>query len=164
NKGFVQPVLILSARDSIDDRVFGLKSGADDYLIKPFAFAELSARIQAILRRQISQPTEKLYIGELTLDSATRSVVREGIPIRLTQKEYDLLKYLLCHQGETVTRKMIEQDVWHVTARATPLNNIIDVHVTHLRKKIDGPFSKPYLHTLRGVGFILAEQNPWKDS
>lgn len=151
------PVLVLTAKDSIEDRVLGLESGADDYLIKPFAFPELLARVHALTRRGRIDSVRKRRMGDLELDYASRNVTRSGREIDLTPKEFDLLEYLLRFQGQTVTREMLARDVWQVTARATPIDNVIDVHIARLRKKIDDPFDVRLLHTIRGVGFMLSE-------
>jgi two-component system copper resistance phosphate regulon response regulator CusR len=156
-RGFTKPVLILTARDAIEDRVAGLESGADDYLVKPFAFPELLARIRALLRRGKTEPSTFFTAADVTLDIATRIVLRSGKPIALTAKEFQLLEYFLRNQGTVVSREMLSRDVWHETNRATPLDNVIDVHVARLRRKIDDPFPAKLLHTIRGVGFILRE-------
>jgi two-component system copper resistance phosphate regulon response regulator CusR len=153
------PVLLLTARDTVDDRVQGLDTGADDYLIKPFAFPELLARIRALLRR--GAPPErppKLSVGNLVLDAPGRSVSRAGSAIDLTAREYELLEYLLRNQGAVVSREMLARDVWKETARATPIDNVIDVHIARLRRKIDDGFDRKLLHTVRGVGFTLREE------
>lgn len=152
------PVLILTARDAIEDRVIGLDAGADDYLIKPFAFPELLARLRALLRRGIDGQVLKLKLADLEMDLVGRVAMRNGRPLSLTVKEFEILDYLLRSQGQIVTREMLAHDVWEETQRATPLNNVIDVHIARLRKKIDEPFAKKLLHTVRGVGFILTEK------
>ena len=154
-RGLQTPVLILTAKDTIDDRVHGLDSGADDYLVKPFAFPELLARIRALLRRGRPDQILKLQQDDLAMDLVTRKVVRAGQPLELTVKEFELLEYLLRHVGHVVSREMLASDVWRVSARATPLDNVIDVTVARLRRKIDDPFEKKLLHTVRGVGFVL---------
>lgn len=156
--GMQLPVLLLTARDSIEDRVHGLDSGADDYLVKPFAFPELLARVRALLRRGGPEKPAKLSIGDLHVDVAGRSVSRSGGAIELTAREYDLLEYLLRNQGVVVSREMLARDVWKETARATPIDNVIDVHIARLRRKIDDSYSPKLLHTVRGVGFILREE------
>lgn len=155
--GIRTPVLLLTARDTIEDRVLGLDSGADDYLIKPFAFAELSARVRALVRR-IGEP-DPLHrrVGDLMLDLTQRRARRGTRQIPLTPKEFDLLCYLARHQGQTVTRQMLAKDVWHEVHRVTPLDNVIDVHIAHLRRKIDEGEQKKLIHTVRGVGFTLGE-------
>jgi DNA-binding response OmpR family regulator len=155
--GIAIPVLLLTARDSVEDRVHGLDAGADDYLVKPVAFPELLARVRALLRRGGPDKPGRMSIGNLELDSAARSVSRAGAPIELTAREYDLLEYLLRNQGAVVSREMLARDVWKETARATPIDNVIDVHVARLRRKIDDGFDQKLLHTVRGVGFILRE-------
>jgi DNA-binding response OmpR family regulator len=151
------PVLILTAKDAVEDRVLGLDSGADDYLVKPFAFPELLARIRALTRRGRTDQVLRYRLSDLELDCVTRKVTRQGQHIPLTAKEFELLEYLMRHQGHTVSREMLARDVWKVTARATPLDNVIDVHIARLRRKIDVPFKKPLLNTIRGVGFVLQE-------
>jgi DNA-binding response OmpR family regulator len=152
------PVLILTAKDAIEDRVIGLDSGADDYLIKPFAFPELSARIRALLRRGINGQALKLKLAGLEMDLVRHIVTRNGQLIPLTVKEFEIIEYLLRNHGQIVTREMLAKDVWQETQRATPLDNVIDVHIARLRKKIDEPFANKLLHTVRGVGFILTER------
>lgn len=151
------PVLILTARDAIEDRVLGLDTGADDYLVKPFAFPELLARIRALTRRGRPEQALRLKIDNLEMDCVTKKVVRRGRKINLTAKEFELLEYLLRYQGQVVSRDMLARDVWQATDRATPLDNVIDVHITRLRQKVDVPFKKKLLKTIRGVGFILKE-------
>ena len=153
------PVLILTARDAVEDRVGGLDSGADDYLVKPFAFAELLARIRALLRRGRPDQALRLRLADLEVDCVTRSVTRAGAEIQLTAKEYELLEYLMRHQGHVVSRNMLAQDVWRIGERATPLDNVIDVHVARLRRKIDDGAQVRLLKTARGVGFVLQEDD-----
>lgn len=152
------PVIVLTARDAVLDRVRGLDCGADDYLIKPFAFPELLARIRSLLRRKQPDDFFKLSLLDLEMDITTRKVTRHGSTILLTLREYNLLEYLLRHQGRIVSREMLAHDVWKEPARATPLDNVIDVHISRLRQKIDEPFRKKLLHTIRGVGFSLGEK------
>ena len=154
-RGLQTPVLILTAKDTVEDRVHGLDLGADDYLVKPFAFPELVARIRALLRRGRMDQVLKLQLDDLEMDLVTRKVTRRGSAIELTAKEFELLEYLLRHQSQVVSREMLARDVWQVTARATPLDNVIDVSIARLRRKIDDPFDKKLLHTVRGVGFVL---------
>jgi len=154
-RGLQTPVLILTARDTVDDRVHGLDSGADDYLVKPFAFPELLARIRALLRRDRSEQSLKLQQGDLEMDVVTRRVRRAGQAVELTVKEFEVLEYLLRHRECVVSREMLSRDVWQVTARATPLDNVIDVTIARLRRKIDDGFGHKLLHTVRGVGFVL---------
>ena len=151
------PVLILTARDALEDRVLGLDTGADDYLVKPFAFPELLARIRALLRRGRTDQVLKLALGDLAMDLVTRKVARGQHKLDLTPKEFDLLEYLLRHQKHIVSREMLARDVWQETTRATPLDNVIDVHIARLRKKVDDPFEKKLIRTIRGVGFMLTE-------
>jgi len=154
------PVLILTARDTVEDKILGLDLGADDYLVKPFAFPELTARIRALLRRGRNDQAAKLGLADLEMDLLKRTVLRANRAVPLTAKEFDLLECLLRNQGHVVTREMLTRDVWKVTVRATPLDNVIDVHIGRLRKKIDEPFLPRLLHTVRGVGFILSEKEP----
>jgi DNA-binding response OmpR family regulator len=150
------PVLLLTARDSIEDRVLGLNLGADDYLVKPFAIAELVARMHALLRRGKGEPELKLSLEDLKIDVVTRRVTRDSQNIDLTQKEYELLEFLLRHKNRVVSREMLSHDVWRETARATSLDNVIDVHIARLRRKIDEGFERKLLKTIRGVGFSLS--------
>jgi len=151
------PVLILTARDAVEDRVLGLDTGADDYVVKPFAFSELLARIRALTRRGRPEQALRLRFADLEVDCVTRKVRRGKQDIDLTAREFDLLEYLLRHQGHIVSRDMLARDVWKVISRATPLDNVIDVHIARLRKKLDAPFRKKLLKTIRGVGFVLKE-------
>ena len=151
-------MLLLTAKDAIEDRVVGLDAGADDYLVKPFAFPELGARIRALLRRNRSESESSLKIADLEIDPVRRTVVRNGHRLDLTVREFDLLEYLARNYNRVVSREMLARDVWKETARATPLDNVIDVHVARLRKKLDDPFEKKLLHTVRGVGFTLNEE------
>jgi two-component system, OmpR family, copper resistance phosphate regulon response regulator CusR len=157
-RGLHTPVLILTAKDTVDDRVHGLDVGADDYLVKPFAFPELLARIRALLRRNRLDQILKLHQDDLAMDLVTRKVVRAGRSLELTLKEFEILEYLLRHVGRVVSREMLARDVWRVTARATPLDNVIDVTIARLRRKIDDPFEPKLLHTVRGVGFVLRSE------
>ena len=158
--GVATPVLVLTARDTVGDRVQGLNSGADDYLVKPFAFAELLARIQAVLRRGRSAEPRRLAIGDLEIETATRTVTRGGEAVDLTVKEYELLVYLTRHARHVVSRDTLVREVWRETAASTTLNNIIDVHVSRLRRKIDRGGSVKLIHTVRGVGFVVREEEP----
>ncbi len=150
--GLSTPVLILTARDSIDDRVRGLDAGADDYLVKPFAFAELLARVRVLLRRGGAQ-SNKIVVGDLVVDLARRTAERADQPIELTAKEFSLLEYLARHAGEVVTRTMISEHVWDINFDT--LSNVIDVYIRYLRRKIDDPFEEKLIQTRRGVGYIL---------
>ena len=154
------PVLILTAKDTLEDKILGLDLGADDYLVKPFAFPELTARIRALLRRGRGDQASKLGLADLEMDLVKRTVLRARQAIPLTAKEFELLEYLLRNSGHIVTRDMLARDVWKETLRATPLDNVIDVHIGRLRRKVDDPFSPKLLHTVRGVGFILSETAP----
>jgi DNA-binding response OmpR family regulator len=159
-RGLQTPVLLLTARDSISDRVTGLNAGADDYLVKPFAFEELLARVKALLRRGRSSDMLCLAVADLDLDVVTRKVNRAGQAVDLTAREFELLEYLMRHEGQVVMRETLARDVWKETARGTPLNNVIDVHIARLRRKVDTePFPK-LIHTVRGVGFMLKEGEP----
>jgi DNA-binding response OmpR family regulator len=159
-RGVQTPVLLLTARDALEDRVAGLNSGADDYLVKPFAFSELVARIGALLRRGRSEETLKLRTGNLDMDLVTRRVQRAGHAVELTNREFELLEYLMRRRGQTVPRETLARDVWKETDRATPLNNVIDVHIARLRRKIDADGFPRLIHTVRGVGFVLQEEEP----
>jgi DNA-binding response OmpR family regulator len=150
-------VLILTARDGLDDRVVGLDSGADDYLVKPFAFPELHARLRALGRRgRVDEPT-KLSCANLILDRLARTVLRADKPVELTVKEFDLLEFLLRHQGHVVSREMLAKELWGERARVVPLDNVIDVHIARLRAKVDTPFAGAIIRTVRGVGFSVQE-------
>lgn len=152
--GRATPVLVLSAQDGVGDRVRGLDAGADDYLPKPFAFAELLARVRALMRRGTDQRA-KLQVGDLSVDLLARTVAREGKKIDLTAKEFALLEYLARHAGQVVTRTMISEHVWDMNFDS--FSNVIDVYIRYLRRKIDEPFDKRLIHTRRGVGYMLAE-------
>lgn len=158
-KDIQTPVLILTARDAIEDRVIGLDVGADDYLVKPFAFPELLARIRALLRRGRTDQILRLKFADLEMDLITRQVKRAGQEIHLSAREYDLLEYLLRNSGHIVSRQMLARDVWHETDRVTPIDNVIDVHMTRLRKKVDQPFESQLIQTVRGVGFVIEEES-----
>ena len=153
------PVLILTSKDAVEDRVRGLKAGADDYLVKPFAFPELLARVGAIARRsKRAEVTSTMKLADFEMDTLWHSASREGHELTLTSREFELLEYLLRQQGRVVSREMLARDVWNETGRYTPLDNVIDVHIAHLRQKLDEPFGKKLLHTVRGVGFVLREE------
>jgi two-component system copper resistance phosphate regulon response regulator CusR len=150
-------VLILTSRDAIEDRVSGLDAGADDYLVKPFAFPELLARTRALLRRTGAAVTSRLQMSDLILELQGRTASRAGHRLELTAREFDLLEYLLLNRGTVVSREMLARDVWKQTTRYTPLDNVIDVQITRLRRKLDGSQRKKLLHTVRGVGFVMRE-------
>lgn len=147
------PVLVLTARDNINDKVRGLDLGADDYLTKPFAFAELLARVRALLRRGNPEKSPILKIADLTLDPASRRVERAGQIIDLTAKEYALMEYFMRHQGRVLTRTMIAEHVWDQNFDS--YTNVIDVYVNYLRKKIDQGFDEKLIHTVRGAGYVM---------
>jgi DNA-binding response OmpR family regulator len=153
------PVLMLTARDGVDDRVAGLDLGADDYLVKPFAVPELLARIRALLRR--GRPSDTcLKTADLEIDLVSRRATRGERPLELTVREFELLEYLLRHQGHLVSREMLAHEVWKEPRRATPLDNVIDVQMARLRKKVDAQGGPRLIHTVRGVGFVLREGEP----
>jgi two-component system copper resistance phosphate regulon response regulator CusR len=154
--GVVTPVLILTAKDTVDDRVRGLDAGADDYLIKPFAFAELVARLRALLRRPVGDRESILRADTLELDRLARRVVRGGVEIELSKREYELLEFLLRHRNVTVTREMISRDVWQEPDGVW--TNVIEVYINSLRKKIELTGHKALIHTLRGVGYVLRDE------
>ena len=158
--GVKTPVLILTARDTVEDRVLGLESGADDYLVKPFAFPELVARLRALSRRGRADQAVRLHLADLEMDLLTRRVSRGGQTLDLTGKEFDLLEYLLQNQGRIVSREMLAHEVWGEQARASTLDNVIDVYINRLRKRIDRPAEVKLIHTIRGVGFVMRENEP----
>jgi DNA-binding response OmpR family regulator len=159
-RGLRTPVLVLTARDALPDRVIGLDSGADDYLVKPFAFAELLARTRALVRRGRVAEAPRLTAADLDVDLVTRKVTRGGKTIELTVREFELLEYLLRYQGQVVSRETLARDVWKETARTTPLDNVIDVHIARLRRKVDVGDAPKLIHTVRGVGFMLRQGEP----
>jgi two-component system copper resistance phosphate regulon response regulator CusR len=154
------PVMVLTARDGVDDRVLGLDLGADDYLVKPFALPELLARIRALLRRGRPSEVFRLKAGDLELDLVARRALRGERLLELTAREFELLEYLLRHQGHLVSREMLAREVWKEPRRATPLDNVIDVQMTRLRRKVDADGGARLIHTVRGVGFVLREGEP----
>jgi heavy metal response regulator len=157
DKGVDTPAIFLTARSTVTDRIRGLNLGADDYLVKPFAFAELLARISAVARRTLAEPGDgKLAIGDLELDLRRHAVTRGGRPIELTPKEFSLLEYLLRHQGQAISRAMITEKVWGYGFDT--YSNLIDVHINHLRKKVDKGFAAKLIHTVKGVGYVLEDR------
>ncbi len=157
-RGVNTPVLMLTARDAVEDKVRGLDAGADDYLVKPFDFAELLARVRALLRRQSESKSPVLKVADLELDPISRRVTRAGKPIRLTTKEYALLEYLMRNAGKVLSRTLIGEHVWDMNF--DPESNVIDVYISHLRRKIDKGFEPPLLHTIRGQGYLLSDEAP----
>ena len=159
SRGIKTPVLLLTSRDTLEDRVRGLDTGADDYLVKPFAFPELLARTRALLRRARPGGSQRFKLADLEMNVAQRSVLRAGQPIELTAREFELLEYLFAEQGRVVSREMLARDIWKETSRQTPLDNVIDAQMARLRRKLDGQFERKLLHTVRGVGFVLREED-----
>ncbi|MGA3186973.1 MAG: response regulator transcription factor [Bryobacteraceae bacterium] len=157
-RGMTTPVLLLTSKDTLEDRVRGLDLGADDYLVKPFAFPELLARMRALLRRGKIEVAMRLKVADLEMNVALRSVTRGGELLELTAREFDLLEYLLINRDRVVSREMLAREIWKEVSRQTPLDNVIDAQMVRLRRKIDGQFEKKLLHTVRGVGFILREE------
>jgi heavy metal response regulator len=156
NKEIITPVLCLTAKDTVDDIVSGLDSGSDDYLTKPFAFAELLARVRALVRRGTKDRGAEIRFADLRLDPVAHKVWRAGKEIDLTSKEYALLEYFMRNPNEVLTRTMIAEHVWDYTFDS--FTNIIDVYVNYLRKKVDKDFDKKLIHTVRGVGYVLKEE------
>jgi two-component system, OmpR family, response regulator len=155
-RGVTTPVLFLSARSAVADRIEGLDAGADDYLIKPFSFAELLARIRVVLRRGLDVSPPVLQVADLRLDPATRVVERAGRRIDLSSKQFALLEYLMRHAGQVVSRTMILEHVWDFDFDG--LTNVVDVHINRLRNKVDRDFDRPLIQTLRGVGYVVREE------
>jgi heavy metal response regulator len=155
-RGVRTPILMLTARDSVEDRVRGLDSGADDYLVKPFAFAELLARLRALLRREPAVSGNLLRVGDLVFDATTLIAARQDVPVELTAKECRLLEYLMRHPDQVLTRTMIAEHVWNYDFDNT--TNVIDVHIRNLRRKLDDPFSAKLIHTVRGVGYRVSSR------
>lgn len=151
--GIYTPVICLTARDGVDDRVRGLDLGADDYLAKPFSFAELLARVRALLRRGTLLANNPIQIGDLSVDVITRQVQRAGRRIDLSAREFALLEYLARHADQVVSRSMILDKLWDMNR--DPLTNVVDVHINRLRKKIDHGFKEPLIHTMRGMGYVI---------
>ena len=155
NRGKATPVLFLTAKDSTSDRVKGLDSGANDYLVKPFAFEELLARIRAMTRSSYGQSDHRLILADLEMDTISRRVARGGVEISLSAKEYQLLEYLLYNQGIVLSREKIEEHIWNYDYEGG--TNVVDVYISYLRKKIDGGQKKKLIHTVRGMGYVLKE-------
>ena len=153
HEGNRTPVIVLTARGSVEDRVDGLNLGADDYLVKPFAFAELQARLAAVCRRSANRPSSEMTVGSLKLDLTTRRATREGKEIDLTPTEFSLLEYLMRYAGQVVTRKMLCEHLWEADWEG--VTNVIEVHINRLRSKIDRGFSEPLIQTVRGRGYAL---------
>jgi DNA-binding response OmpR family regulator len=153
--GHRTPILLLTSKDAIEDRVQGLDAGADDYLGKPFAFSELQARVRALGRRSSPETAALLKVEDLELDSVRHVASRDGKHLDLTAREFELLEYLMQHVGQVVSREMLARDVWREITRHTPIDNLIDVHIARLRRKVDDPWPQKLLQTVRGVGFVL---------
>jgi two-component system OmpR family response regulator len=159
-QGIRAPVLVLSALGTVDDRVLGLKAGGDDYLTKPFAFSELLARIEALLRRSATSsiaPQTRLKVADLDMDLLSRRVTRAGREVELTAREFKLLEFLLRHAGQVVTRTMLLEGVWDL--QFDPQTNLIDVHMSRLRQAVDRGFAKPLIHTVRGAGYVVRDED-----
>ena len=154
-RGRWAPVLMLTARDAVGDRIRGLDAGADDYLAKPFAFGELLARLRALIRRGPSQRPAVISVGDLTLDPAAHTVSRDGILVELSAREFSLLEFLMRHPGEVVSRTRILEHVWDYNY--VGFSNVVDVYVGYLRRKLERPFSRPLIRTVRGVGYALED-------
>jgi len=153
--GLRTPILVLTSRGTLDDRVRGLEMGADDYLVKPFAFPELLARIHALCRRANPETPSILQLADLRMEVSAHSAVRGNTQLELTAREFELLEYLLANRGTVVSREMIGRNLWQSPVRYETLDNVIDVHIARIRRKLDDPFPVKLLHTVRGVGFIL---------
>jgi two-component system, OmpR family, copper resistance phosphate regulon response regulator CusR len=156
HQGNLTPVLFLTARDKVQDRVKGLELGADDYLVKPFAFSELLARIRVIMRRGPQKKLEVLTIADLELDLLAHKVTRAGAPVDLTQKEFMLLSLLMQRAGQVLSRTMIAEQVWDINFDSD--TNVVDVAIRRLRTKVDDPYERKLIHTVRGVGYVLEER------
>lgn len=154
--GKTTPVMFLTAKDAVSDRVRGLDSGANDYLVKPFSFEELSARLRAMTRTSFGVASNVLRIADLSMDCTARTVTRGGAEIRLSAKEYAMLEYLMYNQGRVLSREMIEDHVWNFDYEGG--TNVVDVYISYLRKKIDDGYDKKLIHTVRGRGFVLKEE------
>jgi two-component system OmpR family response regulator len=152
-RGRWTPILLLTARDAVEDRIRGLDAGADDYLVKPFAFGELLARLRALVRRGPSERPATLVVGDVTLDPAAHTVTRAGTPVTLSVREFALLEFLMRHPGEVLSRSRILEQVWDYSY--TGFSNVVDVYVAYLRRKLERPFGRPLIRTVRGVGYVL---------
>jgi heavy metal response regulator len=157
NKNIITPIIMLTAKDTIEDKIEGLDEGADDYLTKPFSFEELLARVRALLRRTQKYKTKTLKVADLELDPVIRKVTRAGKDITLTGKEYALLEYLMRNKERVLTETMITEHVWDMNF--DPLTNVVNVYIHHLRQKIDKDFDKKLIHTIRGAGYVMKEKN-----
>lgn len=155
NRRIQTPILMLTARDTIDDRVAGLDQGADDYLVKPFAFRELLARLRALTRRETQHNSAVLQIGDLHLDTVTHTAKRGDKPIELTTKEYELLEFLMLHANQVLSRTVIAEHLWNYDY--SPESNVLDVYIRYLRRKIDDDFEEKYIRTIRGTGYQLVD-------
>ncbi len=156
NQGKTTPVIFLTAKDAVADRVKGLDAGANDYLVKPFSFDELMARLRAVTRASFQKSENLLVVGDLTMDTATRCVQREGKTLSLSAKEYALLEYLMYNKGVVLSKEKIEDHVWNFDYEGG--TNVVAVYINSLRRKVDGPFEKKLLHTLRGQGYVLRQE------
>jgi two-component system OmpR family response regulator len=155
-KGVLTPAIFLTAKTAVNDRVQGLDAGADDYVVKPFSFAELLARTRVVLRRGTEAASPIIRVADLRLDPSTRTVERAGRRIEVSAKQFALLEYLMLHAGQVVSRTMILEHVWDF--EFDPMTNVVDVHINRLRNKIDREFDRPLIHTLRGIGYVLREE------
>lgn len=155
-KGNRTPVLFLTARDGVEDRVKGLDSGADDYLVKPFAFEELLARIRVMIRRQTDSVSDEMHLADLTVDATRHTVTRAGKAVELSAKEFAVLEYLMRHCGQVLSREQIEQHVWDFGYEGG--SNMVDVYIRYLRRKLDEGYEKKLIHTVRGAGYVMREQ------
>ena len=159
-QGVTTPVLVLSALGTVDDRVLGLKAGGDDYLTKPFAFSELLARVEALLRRSAAEknvPQTRIRVADLEMDLLSRAVTRAGREIQLTAREFKLLEFLMRHADQVVTRTMLLEGVWDL--QFDPQTNLIDVHMSRLRQAVDRGFPRPLIHTVRGAGYVIRDED-----
>jgi two-component system, OmpR family, copper resistance phosphate regulon response regulator CusR len=153
--GHRTPIMLLTSKDSVEDRVRGLDSGADDYLTKPFALSELQARVRALARRNVPEQASVLRLDDLELDLIRHTAMRSGKLLDLTAREFDLLEFLMRHAEQVVSRDVLSREVWKEQSRYTPIDNVIDVQVARLRRKLDDPYPRKLLRTVRGVGFVL---------